>query len=496
MTSVHGLSALIPNDKNMELRQMVDAEIDSTKKSIQTLQNRLFDLYEAWNSTSVIQSVLTDDILAEIFLFASQDHGSMPFVLGSVCRAWRKLAWQTPRLWQCLFVTFSHQNEDIQEKVVEDWIARSGSLPLELHISFQDGHIPSLEHVRPLLAASPRWKTLHIGPGTFESLRHECARLECEFPLLCSVHLEEDTMAEGPPWNFLSSPISDLTITGNNGIWNLFRWDNLQTFVGHKFDVAHCLSALKAIASESSRCQSCTLSLIGSGDIASNTDDEPFVLSQLQNLHIEVDASVAPQLDPEDIDLSRLFESIEAPALTTLEMALACVDVVFASHIVNMVKQSNCPLSELVIDLPNITEDDLLVTLRQLPSLSSLSYTSFFQHFIFTDETMIFLNPELPSHHSANCLPNLTQFKYAGPIDFEPQYMIDMLKSRIHHAESKVAAYPPLKKLLSFKIGYCNKDWAQDQDPNKIRDFHQAVTVLRAQGPDIEISWGKQYEHR
>jgi len=471
---------------------MVDAEIDKTKRSIQTLQSRLYDLYEEWNSTSIVQSILTGDILAEIFLCASQDDRRIPFVLGSVCRAWRKLAWQTPRLWNRLFVTFSPQNEDIQEKAVEGWIARSGSLPLDLHIFSQSGHIPSLEHVRPLLAASSRWKTLHLGSGTFEHLRNECARLRCEFPLLCSVRLEECSTAESTPWNFLSSPISDLTITGNIGGSNLVQWNNLQTFVGHGLDVAHCLLILKAIASESSRCQSCTLSLIGPGNIVSDMNDEPYVLSQLQNLHIKLEAN---EVYTEDIDFSRLFGSIETPVLTTLEMTLRCVEVVFAPHIVNTLKQSKSPLSVLVLDLPSITEDDLIVALRQLPSLSSLSYTSFFRLPLLADETMIFLTHDL-DHDSANCLPNLTRFMYSGPIDFEPQHMITMLKSRIRHSESQADASAPLKKLLSFKIGYCNKDWAQDQDPNKIRDFHQEVIALGAQGPDIDISWGKQYEYR
>jgi len=235
--------------------------------------------------------------------------------------------------------------------------------------------------------------------------------------------------------------------------------------------------------------------LIGSVDIISDTDDEPYVLSQLQNLHIKLDASAATRIDLEDIDFSRLFGRIETPALTTLEMTLHRVEVVFAPHIVNALKRSKSSLSVLVIDLPNITEDDLITALRQLPSLSSLSYTSFYRLPLLTDETMIFLNHNL-DHHSANCLPNLTRFNYSGPIDFEPQYMVAMLKSRIHHSESQVVAPAPLKKLLSFKIGYCNKDWAQDQDPNEIRDFHQAVTALRAQGPDIDISWGKQYDYR
>ena len=142
-----------------------------------------------------------------------------------------------------------------------------------------------------------------------------------------------------------------------------------------------------------------------------------------------------------------------------------------------------------------ITEDDLIVALRQLPSLSSLSYTSFFRLPLLADETMIFLTHDL-DHDSANCLPNLTRFMYSGPIDFEPQHMITMLKSRIRHSESQADASAPLKKLLSFKIGYCNKDWAQDQDPNKIRDFHQEVIALGAQGPVVDISWGKQYEYR
>ncbi|KAF4612402.1 hypothetical protein D9613_004296 [Agrocybe pediades] len=60
----------------------------------------------------------------------------LPLKLGAVCRTWRQIAWSTQNLWTriCVKLSGTHIDEPTHYNVLEEWIPRSGRLPLEVYI--------------------------------------------------------------------------------------------------------------------------------------------------------------------------------------------------------------------------------------------------------------------------------------------------------------------------------------------------------------------------
>ena len=85
---------------------------------------------------------LPDELLSEMFIFCLDEWPSpsnidkAPLVFGRVCRRWRNIACNTPRLWSRLWF-HNHgrvQIPLIQERVASLWLSRSGAAPFSLYI--------------------------------------------------------------------------------------------------------------------------------------------------------------------------------------------------------------------------------------------------------------------------------------------------------------------------------------------------------------------------
>ncbi|KDR78587.1 hypothetical protein GALMADRAFT_266050 [Galerina marginata CBS 339.88] len=90
-----------------------------------------------------------------------------PLTLGAVCRGWRQLAWSIPHLWNTLAIHLKTLKHTTQCEIGEQWLARSGQLPLSIYIkgSKASGENPAQEF-QPLIAAinreCGRWKHLDL----------------------------------------------------------------------------------------------------------------------------------------------------------------------------------------------------------------------------------------------------------------------------------------------------------------------------------------------
>ncbi|KAJ3515906.1 hypothetical protein NLJ89_g1462 [Agrocybe chaxingu] len=124
-------------------------------------------------------SKLPPEVVSRIFAFcpsvkciAPADGASIPkmaqtLVLGGVCRRWRSIAWTTPSLWTGIRVFIEHQSPQLEEEMVGQWLARSGCLPLSIHVLPQRFMVlNSHESVPPLIDIlnrySSRWETLDL----------------------------------------------------------------------------------------------------------------------------------------------------------------------------------------------------------------------------------------------------------------------------------------------------------------------------------------------
>ena len=114
-----------------------------------------------------------------------------PLVLGAVCQSWRDIAWTTPQLWTTIVIVIGPtRDSNSQLELLEQWIARSGHLPLD--ISFRTPMNPEALIVEPLFYPlidlvnrySSRWQGLYLfvssslfniftgDGGTISILRH------------------------------------------------------------------------------------------------------------------------------------------------------------------------------------------------------------------------------------------------------------------------------------------------------------------------------------
>ncbi|KDR83081.1 hypothetical protein GALMADRAFT_56814, partial [Galerina marginata CBS 339.88] len=149
-------------------------ELELAQREIQTLQNRLKELnpicetiQQSISDLSALISLrrLPTDILGEIFLHCLPTYRNptlsaleAPMVLTRVCSLWRSVALSSPRLWARLHIPFSddyldavtdefHAGDNAEElrlkaikvlqlrcNVVEEWLMRSGTCPLDISI--------------------------------------------------------------------------------------------------------------------------------------------------------------------------------------------------------------------------------------------------------------------------------------------------------------------------------------------------------------------------
>ncbi|PPQ63353.1 hypothetical protein CVT24_006726 [Panaeolus cyanescens] len=132
----------------------VKRTIEVLNLTLQALERQRDDLQDRISSYTPIFSPirrLPDDMLEEIFFHCLPQHrnpipmiSDCPLMLTFVCRKWRDVALSAPRLWSKLHISFEHEPRYISQTEYNDWplrvvglqqwIQRSGSLPLSLSL--------------------------------------------------------------------------------------------------------------------------------------------------------------------------------------------------------------------------------------------------------------------------------------------------------------------------------------------------------------------------
>ena len=121
------------------------AELDALSER---LSLKRYDLKRKFNRLqSPINHRLPPDIISTIFEFCLRDFTdhqvspyteedlSIPLSLGAICSYWRDIAWSTPTLWSSLVIRVTRKHDSLTTDIAEEWLARSGQLPLTIRIS-------------------------------------------------------------------------------------------------------------------------------------------------------------------------------------------------------------------------------------------------------------------------------------------------------------------------------------------------------------------------
>ncbi|KAF4612153.1 hypothetical protein D9613_004507 [Agrocybe pediades] len=110
---------------------------------------------------------------------ASLAHFDVPFKLGAICRTWRQVAWSSPSLWTHISLRRCSPSKLLDEYLIlEEWVPRSGALPLAVYISeYNEDRVKGGDgfwqmSLKLLAQSSARWRDvyIHLGKDSFNYL--------------------------------------------------------------------------------------------------------------------------------------------------------------------------------------------------------------------------------------------------------------------------------------------------------------------------------------
>ena len=175
------------------------AELDAL---LERLRLKRLDLKRKINRFhSHIVRQLPPDVTSTIFEFCLPDFADdqlfssttedffVPLTLGAVCSYWREIAWSTPSLWTSLMVVPSKFGRAlyIPSGIAQEWLARSGQLPLSIRIIAYPIYRPVSALANIINRYSSRWSNLdfympqryyryfHATAPILKSIRFQCS---------------------------------------------------------------------------------------------------------------------------------------------------------------------------------------------------------------------------------------------------------------------------------------------------------------------------------
>ncbi|KAJ7634702.1 hypothetical protein FB45DRAFT_909603 [Roridomyces roridus] len=220
-----------------------------------------------------------------------------PILLGRVCRAWRTLTLNTPRLWASLHIVdhgirpksdsdndeFSDYTEPVENPrsslvadVAQTWLERSGQCPLSISLQCDSGAEPTPSLLQLLLSLAHRWQHIRfvVQNGFLQQMMELTAG---DVPQLQSIVLQQHRQwfepGQAPPsWHSMRAlrgpNVTDVTVRGSHIAFSKLgvEWSQLTALSnlridGVKNDSNHRLSMEEALTALSRCPQLRTLAL-------------------------------------------------------------------------------------------------------------------------------------------------------------------------------------------------------------------------------------------
>ena len=503
-----------------------EAALRAMQQDIRMLQSKRYELFEDFNNTSRIMALLSPEILSDIFIAACMpsdvDFSSVPtqFVIGRVCKSWRRIAWSTPRLWSIVSIRLVESRYNTQRVLLEDWLRRSGDCPLfiSLHLEEDAEWEPPVDStLENLMSTCHRWAKLDASayPGLMETLQKRLPQL----PLLKVLELskldsvEEDYLST---WKFSSTVLRLHTLH----VYAFLLDPQLGIHWGSLVELHATISfqfepSLEILAQLSSLLHlQCTLK-DPKEDFTSDDIPSPSLLS-LQTLSVD---------GPMELIISFL-ELIKTPKLNklTIEFDETSDGIVWTTSIRDFVQRCSCPLVELEVtqcDQNNITDEGnmLDMLLKMPPSLKLFDLWCDGSFLTLSNRIIHRLNlMKARVEKRRPCLPNLETFNYRGNISFTLSAMAEMLRSRQRPLQaqnttktcrkdgeadkpqgasvSQSKQTDTLNKInppseVFFNVTYLNSKWFQKKDPNEMWRFYKQVADFNTRGVSLSLDWEK-----
>ena len=398
------------------------AELDAL---LERLTLKRYDLKRKINRFhSPIVRQLPPDVMSVIFEFCLLDftlHQVSPFSsymlftplsLGAICSYWRDIAWSTPSLWSSLVVRDpSEYNTHIITGIAQEWLARSGQLPLSIHIlsTFYNKAVIALVDI--INQYSTRWSELDLDiPDSYFQYFHAT---DNHAPILKSIRFQRSTTAREVNFQLTCPRLERATLSyfpleGTN-----IQWDNLTHLSLYSMSNMDCFLILR----KTPRLVFCEISSFFShhrleGQITP-------VLTSLKSLHLSngspaaenfLDNLVAPHL--EEFNLPRYY-TLRIEVVTSFLRRSAC-SLRSLSMIFTIFPQYFQVFMNLLQSMPSLTT-------LSIQSITTIKDTNSEE---YHPRNMLQLVAKVLSSQSTSLqqgfLPNLKILEYDGKLHLHP----------------------------------------------------------------------------
>ncbi|KAF8956443.1 hypothetical protein BDZ97DRAFT_187377 [Flammula alnicola] len=426
----------------------VEALLNDLKQSRTSLRGRANEIHNP------LAHRVPVEVASHIFAFCIPVHDryshcgvqkNAPLILGAVCKTWRAVAWSTPQLWTSICIAVYPRDFAVLADLAEEWLARSGKLPLSIHLYLKEDETISNFAVNPLIevlyAHSSRWRSLDldIPSALFEVFDgdNEGISILDDLRIIPSDAVEtQQSRAYFELSNVLPKPKTvHLSSVYPERIHIL--WDNVTYLVANLLHVDQCLEILRY----TNRMERCDFRMIMEGRENYPLPKSPIILPHLRILHFDcwfecllssfINNITLPVLEQFEIDCGRRYLQID--------------------DMLSFFARSASPLTQFVFENCEVGEEDLTRLLYGLPSLRELHLNfEFVGDSSLTDEFWGHLTTESRSAKgNANSifLPNLESLIYEGYQRFEWETISDVLTTHCDTSRSTSSkeGYRPLK---------------------------------------------------
>lgn len=390
----------------------IQDQVEHLKKHLADMEYRQVQTKDALvklHATLAPIKRLPPELLSEIFeqcldlgnsrvLFSVTARTKMaPLLLGRVCRSWRAIAHATPRLWRDIFVNicdgrYSDKLRKDALPVLQTWLARSGSLPLNLVVLCKTERIlPGLVDLFETIAThAVRWKTVHVrlqnSPVIFKLVCRtftECTSLstldvtdggQCmSFPDNRQLNEAEDVRPirfdlSPAPLDQLSLSLAGLTIRDVQVAWaTLTRLSFMQDGRSSTSSITDYVSVLR-------QCTSLRQCSIAIGIGVRDAPLQPFTLLGLECLQLQVLREAAHTTQVGDF-----LSALNAPRLSTLAIEDYCPRrevLLYHSTMKAFLHTHGQSLRRLrfVTSSKLFTAEDMIALVVETPLLTELEY--------------------------------------------------------------------------------------------------------------------------
>lgn len=206
--------SLLSSQGNQDVRDHARSALEA---QIQTHENAIVGLKSRINGMAFTARI-PPEILSEIFTLVAVDyyearrwhhygstHAYKWITLTHVCRAWREIALNTPRLWSHIVLT--------QPTVAKQVLARSKKAPLWLSASLNHSDDQRAETLDVLMKESARLKELHL-TGPAHTVQALSAKWRTSADLLETINISSDFRQFDPASLLPAPPLSSQIFSG------------------------------------------------------------------------------------------------------------------------------------------------------------------------------------------------------------------------------------------------------------------------------------------